>query len=333
MPRSAFPLKVPLDGYVLEERIGAGRMGAVYRATHLPTSRTVAVKFMALTDPSADTEEARQRFLREADVLSRLSHPNVVGYCGSGEVRIRGRDYLYLAMDFLPELETMGVVHDRLGSLPWLLDRAEELLAGLEYLREHSVVHRDLKPDNLGIPRDGKLRILDLGLARILEQSDLTRPGRTFGSLYYISPEQLTDARRVDTRSDLYSVGMVLYELAGGGHPLLGLSWSESAERTLSGNLPDTPRPLPEGLKPFVKRLLALDPGARFQTPGEALAALRELRGAGGLPPSCGEMPAEWGAAPEERTVRSSAWIPVAVATLLVVLCLVVGYLFSRWFL
>ncbi len=288
----AFPDNLRVKGYVLVEPLAAGRMGMVYKARDIQAGSDVAVKFMRIADDALDEREARERFERERELLARIHHPHIVRYKDAGEVKVNGHRFMFLVMEFIDGLTTLGIAYDHFPEPAWLLDRIEELLEALEYLRQNNIVHRDLKPDNLGIDKDGKLIVLDLGLARGGERRGITQSGVGVGSLYYASPEQIQDARSVDIRADLYSVGMIMYELLSGSHPLVALSWSESLRRILSGDLPAPVEKLPPALASFISTLLARDPEERFQSPQEALDVLRSMRVSGSLPsPYTGPIP------------------------------------------
>lgn len=269
--------------YRIVELVGRGARGVVYRAEELPGGRAVAVKVMGMPD-DVDEAEARLRFERETQALSRFRHPHIVGFEGSGTLRLPERDVPYVAMEFLHELQPLNEASRQFGSLAWTLDRVEELLAALQYMHSHAepVIHRDLKPANLGVPRDGRLKVLDLGLARV-RASDLTHHGTFMGSMGYIAPEQVMDAAHVDHRADLYAVGMIILELVG-GHPLDAMTSSRALRAILAGRIPPTPRPVPEQLDAFARRLASLHPNDRPPSAGQALHELRALRA--GLSPT-----------------------------------------------
>ncbi|HEY3998430.1 MAG TPA: serine/threonine-protein kinase, partial [Candidatus Xenobia bacterium] len=263
-----------LGEYRILHCLGQGARGVVYEAEHLTTRKRVAIKFMGLPE-DMDKDEARQRFEREAVTLSHFRHPHIVGFEGRGEIQWDGLTVPYLAMEYLPSLRTLDQAAPHY-SRDWVLDRLEELLGALEYMHTHAdpVVHRDLKPANLGIPDDGRLRVLDLGLARV-KMSELTNQGAAMGSLGYMAPEQLMDAKKVDQRADIYSVGMIMLELLG-GHPLRNMTSGRTVKAVISGHIPPTPEPIPEPLDRLARWWCALSPRER---PASANAALRELRG------------------------------------------------------
>ncbi|MHB2021304.1 MAG: serine/threonine-protein kinase [Candidatus Xenobia bacterium] len=274
------PLHVPLAGFRLQSLVGQGASGIVYRAERVCDGLQVALKVLQ-PPPDVDPDDALARFDHEAKALAALRHPNIVGFVERGEMAWKGKRFHFLAMEYLEGLRSLDIAWEECEDIPWLLDRFEELLAGLEHMHSgpSPIVHRDLKPANLGIPLDGRLRILDLGLAR-LPASVLTLQGSTIGSLRYIAPEQVIDAGTVDPRADLYSAGVILLELIGGGHPLQGVPWGRALRIiTQSDSLPPTPRAIPPEFEPLVGALTAKNPEARVRSAGEALALLRQLRG------------------------------------------------------
>ncbi|MHB2016514.1 MAG: protein kinase domain-containing protein [Candidatus Xenobia bacterium] len=268
------PLEVPIDGYVMQTWLGEGAMGVVYRAFHATTERTVAIKLMAVAgeDPAPLT-----RFQREAATLARFSHPNIVGFVENGTLNVEGESLPYLAMEYLAGLATLDVAWEERTDESWLLDCFDQALCGLEAMHAEAVVHRDLKPQNLGVPGDGILRILDLGLSRRADDSTLTQSGMLVGTISYMSPEQVM-GQVVDARSDLYSMGMVLLALLGGGHPLAERNLGEVALCIATGDIYHTPRPLAEPLNGYVRKLTAFQPDDRFASATEAREALQALR-------------------------------------------------------
>ncbi|HEY3999731.1 MAG TPA: serine/threonine-protein kinase, partial [Candidatus Xenobia bacterium] len=191
MPVPDIPLFITVDRYRMLRRIGQGARGVVYLAEDLRTSQKVAIKFLVVADDMSEVE-SHQRFEREARLLAQLRHPHLVRYEGAGKLPWRKLMLHYVAMEYLQGLRTLDVAMEEFGSADWFLDRTEELLLTLEFMhaRPEPVIHRDLKPTNLGIAEDRRLRVLDLGLAH-LSGSDLTNPGVFMGSLGYVSPEQV----------------------------------------------------------------------------------------------------------------------------------------------
>jgi eukaryotic-like serine/threonine-protein kinase len=217
-----------LDGrYVLEDPIGEGGVGLIFRATQFKVQRPVAVKF--LQREVVGEHQLKPRFEREALALAALTHPNIVRLQDYGVAR----GHPFLVMEFVEGRTLRGLLNDEGGHLPVLraLALARQLLYALAYAHERGIVHRDLKPANLivqAFPHQPEhLKILDFGFAKFMPGSDLplgaqlTRSGHTFGSPSYMSPEHATGGA-VDGRSDLYSVGVLLFEMVTGTRPFEG---------------------------------------------------------------------------------------------------------------
>lgn len=268
-----------LDGrWLIEEKIGEGGMGAVYRGQQTSVGRKVAVK--TLRGALADTEEYVERFFREANVASTLNHPHCVTIYDFGQDKTD--HVLYLAMEFLEGRELGDVLHQ--GALPLrdALTIGIQVCSALAAAHQSNVVHRDLKPDNIflvAVP-GGEIfvKVLDYGIAKNLdaESSTVTRTGQIFGTPAYMSPEQCQSAD-VDPRSDLYSLGVILYELVSGRPPFGG----ETPLKTLLAHVNTEAKPpskmgvmVPEGVESIIMRLLAKDPDERFQAALDVRAAL-----------------------------------------------------------
>jgi eukaryotic-like serine/threonine-protein kinase len=275
-----------LGRYVLLERVGQGGMGQVFKARHRLLERTDAVK--VIHPKIVSQPHAVQRFLREAKATARLSHPHLITVHDAGE---NGGRY-YMAMEFVPGTDLAKLV-GRLGPLPWpqVSRILHQAALGLQHAHERGLVHRDLKPSNLLLTEaTGQVKILDLGLARILEDADIGTADRLtserviMGTPDYMAPEQALDTHRVDIRADLYSLGCTAYHLLAGQVPFPG---GANVEKLLRHQL-EQPRPLeqlrpdlPPGLLDTVRRLLEKDPAQRYQTPTELAQALVSLFAAG----------------------------------------------------
>ncbi len=272
--------------YRLVERIGRGGMGEVWRATDTTLDRDVAIKILP-PEFSADPERL-SRFEREAKVLASLNHPNIAGVFGlheDGGVR-------FLAMELvrgrtLTELIASGLSPDRVLELA--LAAADALAAA----HRQRVTHRDLKPDNIMVDEDGRLKVLDFGLAKLgaietspdspteMRGATATQHGSLLGTVAYMSPEQ-AQGKPVDPRSDIFSLGIVLYEMACGRRPFEG----DNAVSILSAILRDTPAAVttsspgvPRPLERVIARCLEKDPAARYADASELRGELRGLQG------------------------------------------------------
>ena len=267
------PLRDSVSHFRILERLGRGGTGVVYRALDLRLERIVALKFLA-PDRGASAED-RRRFLREARAASALDHPNICTLYEIGEAE-DGR--LFFAMAFC-EGETLARRIER-GPLPLAtaIDFATQVAAGLIAAHEKGIVHRDVKPGNLIVAPGGRLQIVDFGIARRTDQTQLTDVGMTLGTTAYMSPEQLR-GEAVDRRTDLWSLGVVLYEMVTGDIP-----WDGVEMEVVASILKRAPRPLqtlrpgvPEVLERIVARALAKPRGQRYASAAELLAALASV--------------------------------------------------------
>jgi eukaryotic-like serine/threonine-protein kinase len=255
------------DGrYGLERQLGHGGMASVYLAHDTELDRAVAVKLLA-ENVAADAE-LRERFVREARLAARLSHPNVVSVFDAGEDD--GRPYI--VMEHV-EGETLADLLVRRRRLPPEEARQLALQAcrGLAHAHESGLVHRDVKPQNLLLRRDGTLKIADFGIARAVEGTSLTQAGTVLGTAAYLSPEQAL-GEQVTTAADVYSLGAVLYELLTGRPPVEAESLADLAEKQRRPSIvpvhelaPD----VPADLEDVVMRCLARNPEYRPATAGE----------------------------------------------------------------
>jgi len=252
------------DGYQIEEVIGRGGMGTVYRARQLSLGRPVAIKI--LSRDLADKEQFLERFLREADALSRLSHPNVVQVYDRGEVD--GQPYL--VMEYVEGASLRDVMQE--GPLPAAeaLRIVSSVLAALEHAHVNGIVHRDIKPENVLLSRGRVIKVADFGLSRLLGPADLTRLTRTqlvLGTYEYMAPEQRERSKEADPRSDLYATGVVLYEMLTGELPI-GRFTLPSQRR---------PEDCDGRFDELVERSLAKNPARRFQSASEMSGAVSVL--------------------------------------------------------
>ena len=260
--------------YEIIEKIGQGAMGEVHRARDTILGRFVAIKTMSAG--IGQNDELRKRFHREAQSAARLNHPNIVTLYDFGE----DQGKIFMAMELLEGSDLKDVI--KLGglSLDDKLDLMEQICDGLAAAHAASVIHRDLKPPNIHVLPDGKVKIVDFGLARFGTSSDMTKTGMVMGTPNYMSPEQVR-GERVDARSDVFSLGAVFYELlsnrkafdADSLHTVL-FQVLEHEPPSVRHWMPD----LPEVLAPFIERALAKDPNFRFQHAGEMRAALARAR-------------------------------------------------------
>ncbi len=276
MERPTPPSK--LGRYVIERVLGKGAMGVVYLARDPVIGRQVALKTLAVPSDVEEAEEFRQRFLREAQAAGILNHPGIVTVHDAGVDEESGLSFI--AMEFIEGKSLKDIMR---SGRPFTYSEVAAVggaLAGaLGYAHSKGVVHRDIKPANIIITSQGLVKITDFGVAR-LESSNLTTTGQFIGTPNYMSPEQVTGAV-VDGRSDLFSLGVVLFELLTGVRPFAGGSLSEVAYRIVH-EPPPIPSQLRSGLpaayNPIVLKLLEKDPERRYQRGEDVAKALEALR-------------------------------------------------------
>ena len=246
------------------ELLGRGGMGVVYRARQISLDRPVALKILAV-DPEADPEFA-ERFAREAKALATLSHPNIVSIHDFG----RAGEHYYLLMEFVDGTDLRQIIRDGEVQPAQALEIVSQICEALQYAHEEGVVHRDIKPENILLDRKGRAKIADFGLAKILgkDPSDLTLTGsrQVMGTVHYMAPEQMQDPLEVDHRADIYSLGVVLYELLTGEVPM--------------GRFPPPSRKIQVDLRvdEIVLKALEREPEARYQRIGDVKTDLDRVQ-------------------------------------------------------
>ena len=248
--------------YEVLDEIGHGAMGTVWCARDPLIERTVAIKTIDLAQLRQDEAEAESRFLREAQSAGRLSHPNIVTIYDVGETD----DLAYIAMEYLPGATLRDVMNKGIRMpLDLVVDTTLQMAEALAFAHEHGVIHRDIKPANVVVTgRHGRIKLTDFGIAH-LANSGHTLAGQMLGSPRYMSPEQAM-GREVDGRSDIFSLGAVLYEMLTGAYAFDGDSLPTIVYRVIheSPFAASTLRPdLPPGLEVLLARMLDKDPEAR----------------------------------------------------------------------
>ncbi len=268
----AFPGK-RLGVYELEEEIGRGSMGMVYRGRQVTLDRVVAVK--VLLESLVSDESFVARFIREARLVASLNHPNIVHVYDAG----RSENLLFFAMEYIsgPTVTQLLKQKGKLSAAQ-TVEIAMQVAAALEYAHvEARMVHRDIKPENMMLDRWGKVKVVDFGLARVAGANTITRVGTVVGSLYYVSPEQLL-GRQLDGRADVYALGVAMYEMLTGRRPFLGKTLAELSRAILMGPI-EAPSALeatiPADLEAILLKALARDREARYSSAGEFEEALR----------------------------------------------------------
>lgn len=267
-----------LGRYEIVGELGQGAMGVVYKATDPLIDRLVAIKTITLSLAMEEREEYEGRFYQEAKAAGRLSHPNIVTIYDVG----RSGDIAYIAMEFLQGRELRDILNDeKLLPVDQVLDIVSQVAMGLAYAHEHGIVHRDIKPSNIMVGRDGQVKITDFGIARMASAAVRTQTGMVLGSPKYMSPEQVM-GKLTDQRSDVFSLGVVLYEMLTGQPPFMGENVNAIMYQTLNA-IPQPPKALnpavPEMLNFIVAKALAKDLENRYQNARDLANDLRACRG------------------------------------------------------
>jgi len=261
--------------YKIENCLGTGGMSVVFKATDLRDGSTVAIKM--LRDDVADDRESLEIFMNESKVVSMLSHPNIVS--------IRAVSFKtekkYLVMEYIDGI-SLRTYMDKRGALDFdeFISFSEQILAALEHAHSRGVVHRDIKPQNILVLKDGFIKVTDFGIAKVPEKNKgKTISDNAIGTVYYISPEQAA-AKSTDSRSDLYSFGVMMYEMATGELPFD----DERPISVLMMQIHDKPLPprkinrsIPRGLEKLILTCMEKDPRRRYQTAKDIFVQIRRL--------------------------------------------------------
>jgi len=299
-----------LSHYKILQKLGSGGMGDVYLAEDNELGRQIALK--VLPPDLASSEERRVRFKREAKAVAALNHPHIVTVHSVEEAD----GVHFITMELVQGKTLSGIIPRKGLSLAKFFEIAIPLADAVAAAHEKGILHRDLKPENLMLSDEGRLKILDFGLAKLKPEAGLsgmsdlptksrTEEGRIVGTVAYMSPEQ-AEGKTLDSRSDIFSLGIVLYEMATGERPFQG----ETTASVLSSILKDTPRSvteinpaLPSNLSRIIRRCLVKDPEHRYQTAKDLRNELEDLKQEEGVAPRTG--------------TRVPTWVFVAAAGLL----------------
>ncbi len=315
--------------YRLEAKLGSGGMSTVYLARDQTLDRQVAVKVMHRE--MSEQADQLERFRQEARSVAKLSHPNVVSVIDAGE----DGGHPYIVFEYV-EGETLKQRVSRDGALEpqEAIAYAIEIARGLSVAHARRMVHRDIKPQNILIDAEGRAKLTDFGISRQLEQDGMTATGRVLGTTDYVAPEQAM-GRPVDQRSDIYSLGVVLYEMLVGQVPFAADSQVGVAMKHVNEELPDVQRRRPDvsaAVALVVERATAKDPGERYQQVSEMIDDLStalevEAARAGS---TTGEATSVLDAVPPPKRELSSGrrWSWAAVAGLLLVIGVVLLFVF-----
>jgi tetratricopeptide (TPR) repeat protein/predicted Ser/Thr protein kinase len=263
-----------ISHYMILEKLGEGGMGVVYKAQDVQLQRPVALKF--LPPHVVDHPAEKERFIHEAQAASALNHPNVTTIYEIGE----SPEGLFIAMEYVEGKTLKQIAEKEEPSLKRILDIAIQICEGLNAAHKKEIVHRDVKSDNIMITPEGQVKITDFGLAKLKGATKITDARSTLGTAAYMSPEQAS-GEEIDSRSDIFSFGVVLYELITGRLPFKG----EHHAAIIYAILNETPEPLiryranvPEALQRIVEKALEKDKEERYQHIDDLLADLRKER-------------------------------------------------------
>ena len=261
--------------YRIEKVIGIGGMAIVFKATDLLMRKTVAVKI--LKDEVAADEQSVKRFTNESHAVAMLSHPNIVNIY---DVSVRD-NIKYIVMEFVEGITLKSYMqHREVLNLREIISYTTQILRALDHAHKKGVVHRDIKPQNIMLQKNGVIKVMDFGIAKLPNAETVTMTDKAIGTVYYISPEQASGAS-LDSRSDLYSLGVMMYEMATGQLPFT----AETPVTVALMQVNDDPAPpreinprIPQGLEQIILKAMEKDPAERYQSAEEMLGQLLKLR-------------------------------------------------------
>ncbi|HZV89104.1 MAG TPA: protein kinase [Candidatus Binatus sp.] len=267
-----------LGDYEILGILGAGGMGKVYKVRNTISDRVEAMKI--LLPDLVGQKDLADRFLREIKVLASLNHPNIAGL----RTALTLDNQLVMIMEFVDGVTLSSRLHQ--GAIPHTLGvkYIDQVLDALSYAHKQNIIHRDIKPANMMVTPDGTVKLMDFGIARSASDRSLTMTGTTLGSLNYMPPEQVK-GEPADNRSDLYSLGVSLYEMVTGQLPFQ----ADSNYAMMAAHLQEVPKPpivlragIPQALNQIIVMALAKDPGQRFQSADAFRGALKSVQAQGG---------------------------------------------------
>ena len=264
-----------LGRYTIIKKLGQGGMGTVFLATDTQLRRQIALKVLA--KEKAENPTLVKRFKAEAQAAAALKHDNIVAIHDAGEAD----GYLYIALEFIDGTDAYSIVAKR-GPMPAkrAMDVIRQTAMALQHAHEQKIVHRDIKPANLMIAKNGTVKLADMGLARSVDETmetNITRAGTTVGTVDYMAPEQARNSKSADIRSDLYSLGATWFHLLTGHPPFPEGSMLNKLNAHSGGPRPDVRdenESVSENVSVMIKRLMAVKPEDRYQTPADLLEDL-----------------------------------------------------------
>ncbi len=293
--------------YEIVEELGRGAMGLVYKALDPTIGRTVALKTMRLDVHGLETEDMLRRFRNEARAAGLLNHPNIVTIYDAGEQE----GIFYIAMEYIEGTTLHALLAEkRVLTAEEVIELSRHMCKGLDYAHSHGIIHRDIKPANIMITRDGAVKIMDFGIAKA--GGGMTNTGQVLGTPNYMSPEQVK-GKQLDGRSDLFSFGVILYEMITGEKPFIGQNVTTIIYKIVNEN-PTSPRDLDvtvhPGLSAVVTKALAKSPDDRYQNGAALMSDLEKYKSLGSNLAATAVIPASAVASQSEQTLV----LPVATA-------------------
>ena len=265
-----------LDGrYELLELIGVGGMADIYKARDITEDRVVAVKI--LKTEFAASEDFMRRFRNESKAIALLSHPNIVKIYDVGFTE----KLQFIVMEYIDGINLSEYISKQ-GVLKWkdVVHFTMQILKALQHAHDRGIVHRDIKPQNVMLLADGTIKVMDFGIARFNRETDKTMSEKAIGSVHYISPEQAR-GDVTDERSDIYSIGIMMYEMLTGKKPFDGDSPVAIALMHMQSNakkMSDINNSIPEGLEEITEKAMQKEPSKRYQTAGEMMKDIEEFK-------------------------------------------------------
>ncbi|MFQ6008621.1 MAG: protein kinase [Candidatus Zixiibacteriota bacterium] len=260
-----------ISHYKVLEKLGAGGMGVVYKAEDTRLKRCVVLKF--LPPELTRDEEAKERFVNEAQAASALDHPNI---CTIYEIDETKDGQMFIAMACYEGETLKSIIDNRRLMIEEAVGIAIQIAQGLAKAHEQGIVHRDIKPANIIVTKDGVVKILDFGLAKLTGVTQLTKTGTTLGTVAYMSPEQAQGVT-VDHRTDIWSLGVGLYQMVSGELPFRG-EYEQAVIYSILNEEPEETSEIPANLQQIVAKALAKEPDERYQQMDDMLTDLSTLR-------------------------------------------------------
>jgi len=305
-----------LGRYRIAEELGRGGMGIVYKAEDTKLRRNVALKF--LPPEYTRNAEAKERFVHEAQAASSLEHPNI---CSIHEIEETRDGQMYISMGCYDGDTLQKIIREGPVDVGVAVDFGIQVAQGLQEAHDKGIVHRDIKPSNIIVTSKGRAKVMDFGLAKLAGQTRITKAGTAMGTISYMSPEQAR-GEDVDTRTDIWSLGVVLYELVTGQLPFKG----EYDQAVIYSILNEDPRPIselapkvPQGFGDIVSRCLEKDSTSRYQSVAELEVDLGRWREESGL----GRPSRYGGAYAKQASSRSLLRIGIPVAAVVLAMLIV----------